>query len=78
MMDILAGLRETSFLVVLLVMGLGTLYLVIEGRTVKEIAVTFQPEFTTKAGFFNGLLQWFLPDRDVWGGHLDLRGEFLS
>ncbi|MBF0009558.1 flippase-like domain-containing protein [Enterococcus casseliflavus] len=51
MMDILAGLRETSFLVVLLVMGLGTLYLVIEGRTVKEIAVTFQPEFTTKAGF---------------------------
>ena len=51
MMEILAGLRETSFLVVLLVMGLGTLYLVIEGRTVKEIAVTFQPEFTTKAGF---------------------------
>ncbi|MFR0816496.1 MAG: hypothetical protein ACLSIL_19630 [Enterococcus casseliflavus] len=22
----------------------------LEGRTVKEIAVTFQPEFTTKAG----------------------------
>jgi len=52
MMDILAEIRNTSWVVVLMVMLLGTLYLWIEGRTVKEIASNFQPDFSTKDGFF--------------------------
>lgn len=52
MTDILAELRQTSLSIVTAVMALGTIYLFIEGRSVKEIAVGFQPEFTTKDGLF--------------------------
>jgi uncharacterized protein (TIRG00374 family) len=52
MTDILVQLSQTSLSIVTAVMALGTIYLFIEGRSVKEIASGFQPDFTTKDGLF--------------------------
>ncbi|MGC6767062.1 lysylphosphatidylglycerol synthase transmembrane domain-containing protein [Enterococcus sp. LJL51] len=50
--DIIAQLLETSLLVAVLVVGLGVVYQMVEGRSIREIAVNFQPKFTSKDGFF--------------------------
>lgn len=50
--DIFAQLLETSWLVVALVILLGVVYQIVEGRSIKEIASYFQKDFTTKDGFF--------------------------
>lgn len=50
--DIFAQLMETSWLVVALVILLGVVYQIVEGRSIKEIASYFQKDFTTKDGFF--------------------------
>lgn len=50
--DIFAQLMETSWLVVALVILLGVVYQIVEGRSIKEIASYFKKDFTTKDGFF--------------------------
>lgn len=48
--EIIEELKNTSGLILLAVIALGTIYLFIEGRSVKEIAISFQPGFTSQAG----------------------------
>ncbi|OJG27907.1 hypothetical protein RU98_GL002116 [Enterococcus caccae] len=50
--DIFAQLMKTSWVVVGLVILLGVVYQIVEGRSIKEIASYFQRDFTTKDGFF--------------------------
>lgn len=50
--DILAELLSTSLVVLLGVLLLGTIYQIAEGRSIKEIAKPFAPEFSTKDGFW--------------------------
>ncbi len=50
--DIFAQLMKTSWIVVALVILLGVVYQIVEGRSIKEIAAYFQKDFTTKDGFF--------------------------
>ena len=78
MTDILAELRQTSLSIVTAVMALGTIYLFIEGRSVKEIAVGFQPEFTTKRRLIYRLLLWILSNYYFWCWDVDIRSQFLS
>lgn len=50
--DIFAQLMKTSWLVIGLVILLGVVYQIVEGRSIKEIASHFQKDFSTKDGFF--------------------------
>ncbi|MEI5992855.1 lysylphosphatidylglycerol synthase transmembrane domain-containing protein [Candidatus Enterococcus mansonii] len=50
--DIFGQLMQTSWVVVGMVVLLGVLYQIVEGRSIKEIASCFQNDFTTKDGFF--------------------------
>lgn len=49
--DIIKELGNTSYYVLLAVVGLGTAYLLIEGYAVREIARPFQKKFSEKDGF---------------------------
>ncbi|MBL1229447.1 flippase-like domain-containing protein [Enterococcus sp. BWB1-3] len=50
--SIFAQLLKTSVFTLLAVVGLGVFYQIVEGRSIKEIVYSFQPDFTTKDGFF--------------------------
>ena len=49
--DIFAELLSTSVVVLAAAVILGTVYQIAEGRSIKEIAEPFAPNFTTKDGF---------------------------
>ena len=49
--DIFAELLSTSVVVLVAIVILGTVYQIAEGRSIKEIAEPFAPNFTTKDGF---------------------------
>ena len=49
--DIFAELMSTSVVVLAATVILGTVYQIAEGRSIKEIAEPFAPNFTTKDGF---------------------------
>ncbi|MBP2099924.1 lysylphosphatidylglycerol synthase transmembrane domain-containing protein [Enterococcus rivorum] len=50
--DIFSELAKTSWMVIGLVVILGTIYQIIEGQSIKEISSHFTSSFTTKDGFF--------------------------
>lgn len=50
--DIFSELAKTSWVVIGLVVVLGTIYQVVEGQSIKEISSHFNSSFTTKDGFF--------------------------
>lgn len=50
--NIIHELLSTSLFVAFLVLLCGFAYQIVEGRSIKEIAYAFNPEFTTKDGFF--------------------------
>ncbi|WP_270215616.1 lysylphosphatidylglycerol synthase transmembrane domain-containing protein [Enterococcus lactis] len=54
--DIFAELMSTSVVVLAATVILGTVYQIAEGRSIKEIAEPFAPNFTTKDGFTGTLI----------------------
>ena len=53
--DIFAELLSTSVVVLAAAVILGTVYQIAEGRSIKEIAEPFAPNFTTKDGFLKDI-----------------------
>lgn len=75
--DIFAELMSTSVVVLAATVILGTVYQIAEGRSIKEIAEPFAPNFTTKDGFLTSSYIAFLPNRFVWYRNIDLGNLFL-